>query len=157
VLNLRELERAAVILGGSLCGQRLQRIAQSDAHTLALTCYADRSSGAPGRRHLLLSCSPSAARVSAPARAPRAPGAPPRFTQYLRAHVGNARIAGVRLLGGDRQLALRLRAREGDFDLLLSIFGRRSNLYLLDAQGRVVTALPGRCLVLPHGESAARR
>jgi predicted ribosome quality control (RQC) complex YloA/Tae2 family protein len=140
VLSLRELERAAAILGGWLCGQRVQGIVQSDAHTLVLTCYADRSTDAPGRRHLLLSCSPSAARVSLLARPPRAPAAPPRFAQYLRAHVGNARIAGVRLLGGERQLALRLQAREGDFDLLLSIFGRRSNLYLLDAQGRLVTA-----------------
>jgi predicted ribosome quality control (RQC) complex YloA/Tae2 family protein len=140
VLYLRELERAAAILGDWLCGQRVQGVVQSDPFTLVLTCYADRSADTPGRRHLLLSCSPSAARVSLVDRPPRAPEAPPRFAQYLRAHVGNARIGSVRLLGGDRQLALRLRAREGDFDLLLSIFGRRSNLYLLDAQGRLVTA-----------------
>jgi predicted ribosome quality control (RQC) complex YloA/Tae2 family protein len=140
VLSLRELERAAAILGDGLCGQRVQGIVQNDAHTLVLTCYADRSTGAPGRRHLLLSCSPSTARVSLIDRPPRAPDAPPRFAQYLRAHVGNARIAGVRLIGDERQLALRLQAREGHFDLLLSIFGRRSNLYLLDAQGCLVTA-----------------
>jgi predicted ribosome quality control (RQC) complex YloA/Tae2 family protein len=51
------------------------------------------------------------------------------------------RIAGARLVDGDRQLALRVRAADGDYDLLLAIFGRRSNLYVLDAAGQLRAAL----------------
>jgi predicted ribosome quality control (RQC) complex YloA/Tae2 family protein len=52
-----------------------------------------------------------------------------------------ASIGGVRLLGADRQIALRLRAREGDFDLLLAIHGRRSNLVLLAPGERIAATL----------------
>jgi len=141
VLTLCELERAARLLERRAVGHRVQGIVQPDAHTVVLTLYGGRSSDDAARWHLLLSCSPQAARVSTRTRAPRAPGGPPRFAQYLRAHLSNARVGGVRLVEGDRQLALRLRTREGDFDLLLAIFGRRSNVYVLDAQGCVVTAL----------------
>jgi len=65
------------------------------------------------------------------------PGAPPAFVQYLRAHLGAARCAGAAILDGDRQLALRLATREGERTLLLSLLGGRSNLWLLDAEGRV--------------------
>jgi predicted ribosome quality control (RQC) complex YloA/Tae2 family protein len=52
-----------------------------------------------------------------------------------------ARIDEVHLLHDDRQLGFRLAAREGDLELLLAIFGRRSNVVLLDAARRVVAAL----------------
>jgi predicted ribosome quality control (RQC) complex YloA/Tae2 family protein len=141
VLSLREVERAADLLDRRVVGNRVQGIVQPDTHTLVLTLYGGRSSDSAGRWHLLFSCSPTTARVSSPARPPHAPAAPPRFAQYLRAHLANARAGGARIIDGDRQLALRLHTREGDFDLLLAIFGRRSNLYVLDAQGSIVTAL----------------
>jgi predicted ribosome quality control (RQC) complex YloA/Tae2 family protein len=74
-------------------------------------------------------------------RAPASLPAPPAFSQYLRAHVMNAVIAGVRLVGSDRQLAMKLRAREGDFEVLLAIFGRRSNVLLLDSSSRILAAV----------------
>jgi predicted ribosome quality control (RQC) complex YloA/Tae2 family protein len=44
-------------------------------------------------------------------------------------------------VGDDRQIALRLRAREGEFDLLLAVLGRRSNLVLLAPDERIVAVL----------------
>jgi predicted ribosome quality control (RQC) complex YloA/Tae2 family protein len=52
-----------------------------------------------------------------------------------------ARVGGARLVDEDRQLALGLQAQEGQFDLLLAIFGGRSNAVLLDARGCILSAL----------------
>jgi predicted ribosome quality control (RQC) complex YloA/Tae2 family protein len=88
-----------------------------------------------------LSCRPGSARVSLCAEPPRAGRAPGGFVQYLRAHVLGATVGGVRVVGDDRQIALRLCAREGEFDLLLAILGRRSNLVLLAADENIVAVL----------------
>ena len=140
MLSLREVERAALLLDRMLRGHRLQRIVQPDEHSLVLECYG-RQGDDRSRQELMLCCHPELARVSLVEGARNPPGGPPRFAQYLRAHLGRARVEGCRALDGERQLALRLRAREGDFDLLLAIFGRRSNVVLLDAEGRIAATL----------------
>jgi predicted ribosome quality control (RQC) complex YloA/Tae2 family protein len=140
VLSLAELRRSAGVLARELDDQRVQAVVQPDAHTLVITCYGTAGGGPARRRHLVLSVHPEAARVGFSERAPAAGGPPPGFAQYLRAHALGGRIAGVRLLGEDRQLSIRVRA-ERDLELLLAIFGRRSNLYALDAQGRIVACL----------------
>ena len=138
MLSLRELERAAGILAREIRGHRVQAVAQPDAHSVVLELYGGSEAG---RRILRLCCDPERAHVGAPASMGKnAPGDPP-FAQYLRAHVRGARIRDVELLGGDRQLALRLEAREGALSLLLAIFGRRSNLVVLDGEERIVMTL----------------
>ena len=140
MLSLCEVERATALLDRLLRGNRLQRIVQPDDYSLVLECYG-REGEARSRHELLLCCHPELARVSLVEGARNPPGGPPRFAQYLRAHLGRARVEGCRLLDGERQLALRVRAREGDFDLLLAIFGRRSNVVLLDAEGCIAATL----------------
>lgn len=140
MLSLREVERAAAILDRLLRGHRLQRVVQPDAHSLVLEWYG-REGDTRSRHEVLLCCHPELARISLVEGARNPPGGPPRFAQYLRAHIGRARLEGCRLLDGERQLALRLRAQEGDFDLLLAIFGHRSNVLLLDAETRIVASL----------------
>ncbi len=135
MLFLGELERAARILEGLVVGHRVQAVVQPDAQSVVLTLYGDGA-----RTHLLFSGRPGSARVSRLAAPPRALPEPPAFARYLRAHVMGARVGGVRLLDGDRQLALRLDAADGAFELLLQIFGRRSNVYLL-REGALVAAL----------------
>ena len=125
------------MLDARLREHRLDAVVQPDATSVVLV--ARRSGG--GRAHVLLSCRLGVARVSVLAQRPQAPPAPPAFCQLLRARVTGARIGPVRLLDEDRQLALRLAAREGAFDLLLSILGPRSNVVLLDGDGRIVSAL----------------
>ena len=141
MLSLAELRRAAAILDRELEGHRVQAVVQPDPHTLVLTCYGTPPGGSGRRLHLVLSAHPAAARVALAPRAPGGGGPPPGFAQYLRAHAIGGRIASVRILGQDRQLAVRLRTAERDLDLLLAIFGRRSNLYVLDPEGRIVAAL----------------
>ena len=138
MLSLTELERVAGILGRELRGHRVQGAVQPDAYSVVLELYGGAEAG---RRHLRLCCDPERAHVGAPqAMARNAPG-DPRFAQYLRAHLRGARVGSVELLGGDRQLALRLETREGPRTLLLAIFGRRSNLLVLDADERVAMSL----------------
>ena len=140
MLSLCELRRASEVLAARVGGARLQAVVQSDDRSIALTLY----SGGPkatGRHHILLSCRTESARVSALSRPPPAPAKPPVFVQYLRSHAVGAAVTGVRLLGDDRQLVLRLATRERELDLLLAIFGRRSNVVLLDAEARVLIAL----------------
>jgi predicted ribosome quality control (RQC) complex YloA/Tae2 family protein len=142
MLTLAELERVAALLDRTLRGQRVQAAVQTERPALALTIYG-RADGDEGghRLHLLLSCDPETARVSQQERAPRGPDPQPAFAQYVRAHLVGGRVAGARLVEGDRQLALRVRGADGDFDLLLALFGRRSNLYVLDGEGHVRAAL----------------
>jgi len=138
MLSLTELRRAARLLDAQISGHRVQAILQPDATSIGLTTYGG---GAAGRCHVLLSCRPRCARVSRLEAPPRSLPRPPAFAQYLRSHASGARVGGVRLLGDDRQLAVRLRTDEGDFDLLLAILGARSNVYLLGADGSIVASL----------------
>ena len=142
MLSLAELRRAVRLLDARIGGHRLQAVAQPDERSLILTTYGGAAEARRGaRQHVRLSCRPDSARVSLCAEPPRAGRAPGAFVQYLRAHVLGATVGGVRLVGDDRQIALRLRAREGEFDLMLALLGRRSNLVLLASDERIVAAL----------------
>jgi predicted ribosome quality control (RQC) complex YloA/Tae2 family protein len=163
VLSLVELERAARVLDRLVSGDRLQGAVQPDASRVVLSTYGQADPDGQRRRHLLLCSDPRAARVALLPRAPRALPRPPAFTQYLRAHLEGARVVGAQLVGGDRLVAIDLEAREGAARLLLSILGRRSNLYLLDAEARLVAALrplaatrPELALGEPWREPASR-
>jgi predicted ribosome quality control (RQC) complex YloA/Tae2 family protein len=142
MLNLSELERIAPLLDGRLAGQRLQSIVQPDATSVALTFYGGSEDDAKGARsHLLLSCHPSFARVSELERAPRGLREPPAFARYLRKHLVGGRCRGVSILDGDRQLAISLDTLDGRRTLVLSIFGRRSNLLVFDEAGCIASGL----------------
>jgi predicted ribosome quality control (RQC) complex YloA/Tae2 family protein len=142
VLNLDELRRAVPLLESLLNGHRVRAIAQPEVASVVFSTYGGGSRERSGEKHhLVWCCGSGVARVGLLERAPAALPAPPAFTQYLRAHVSNAEIAGFRLIGGDRQLAMRLRTRDGDYDVLLAIFGHRSNVVLLDASSRVLVAM----------------
>jgi predicted ribosome quality control (RQC) complex YloA/Tae2 family protein len=141
VLSLAELSRAVRVLEPCIAGHRLQQVVQPSADRVVLSTYGPAEDRSERKHHVLLSCHPEMARLSLLERPPRAPAAPPAFAQYLRAHVVGARVAALSLLGEDRLVAVDLRIREGAARLLLSLLGRRSNLYLLDAEERLVAAL----------------
>ncbi len=140
MLRLSELRRCAAALEKILDGARLQRSAQPSPQALALSFYRGGAAAA-GTQHILLCCAPESARVSRLAAAPPAPPAPPAFDQILRARAGGAVFAGSRVIGDDRQLGIRLRSPAGEHELLLSILGPRSNVYLLGGDGTVLAAL----------------
>jgi predicted ribosome quality control (RQC) complex YloA/Tae2 family protein len=133
VLSLRELERAVALLDGRLRGARLDKVVQPDEYRLVLSF---RDAG-----HVLLSCRPGAARLSQVAERPQGARTPPPFLAFLRKRIGRATCTGVRCVAGDRQAALTLRGKEGEVDLLLSILGPRSNIYLIDADGILLQSL----------------
>ncbi|TMA32938.1 MAG: DUF814 domain-containing protein [Deltaproteobacteria bacterium] len=144
MLSLRELERAAAILRREIAGHRIQQVVQPNATRVVLELFGggERSPSAGRRCWLTLSCDPERARVGALREAPSGDGSgAPRFAQYLRAHLRGARVRDIELLDGERQLALRARGAEGDITLLLAIFGRKSNLAVLDAEGRIALTL----------------
>jgi predicted ribosome quality control (RQC) complex YloA/Tae2 family protein len=79
--------------------------------------------------------------VAEVAKLPGAPQNPPAFVAWLRSHLSRARMVGASLPGHDRELRLDFDAHDGRHSLLLAIFGRRSNLYALDADGAIRASL----------------
>jgi len=132
VLSLAELRGAARALDTLLAGARLRAVAQTDEHTVFLRCHVPGGGEGGARHEVLLSCHPETARASRVAARPAAPPEPPAFAQALRAILERARFEGARILGDDRQLALRFATREAVFELVLAILGPRSNLYLVE-------------------------
>ena len=129
MLSLAEMRRAAALLDVRIRGHRLQAVAQPAADSLVLTLYGGASSAESGRRqHLRLSCRPGSARVSVCGRVPRGLPAPGPFVQFLRAHGVGARVSDVRLVGGDRQLALGLGTADGELELLLTDAANKDEL-----------------------------
>jgi predicted ribosome quality control (RQC) complex YloA/Tae2 family protein len=133
VLSLCELRRAASVLEAQLVGHHIDRVVEPARDRIALAFYGrDAATNDGSKRFLLLCCRPGSARVSELDALPRASDRPPAFVSYLRKHLSRARLVSVKLLGGDRQLALGFEGREGRFDVVLSMLGKRSNLYVVD-------------------------
>jgi predicted ribosome quality control (RQC) complex YloA/Tae2 family protein len=89
----------------------------------------------------LLCADPELARLSRLEHHPLPSPEPTSFVRLLRARLGRARLEEMRLVDEDRQAALRFAAAEGEFQLLFSILGPRTNVYLLDSALCVVGAL----------------
>ena len=140
MLSLVELERVAAAVSRRWVGGRVERWVEPLPGRLCLSIYR-RDDDEQRKSVLDLDARPDVAHFAELARMPAAPESLPAFSAYLRAHLSRARLEAASLRGGDRQLALRFSAEAGEFDLVLSIFGRRSNLYLLDAAGRLLLAL----------------
>ncbi len=128
-MSLAEIRRAGGVLETRLAGAVLQRIVQLDEFRLVLELYR-----AGALHNLLISCRPRFARIGLVGEMPKAPATPPDFVQFLRARLHRARLEHFTTYPGDRCLSIRLAARGGGFEILFSILGSRSNLYLLDGQ-----------------------
>jgi predicted ribosome quality control (RQC) complex YloA/Tae2 family protein len=137
MMSLAELRRAVALLGPAVTGARVERIVQGDERRVVVSLH-DRGGS---DRHLLLCAEPASARLSLVPVRPAALPAPPAFASLLRARLGGARCTGVALLGEDRQALVRFEGREGGYALLLALLGPRTNVFLLDADERVVGAL----------------
>ena len=136
MLSLREVQRAARVTAARLSGARLQRLVQADNHQLILEFYRQAAT------HLvLLSCRPRFARISGLREIPKAPPVPPAFAQFLRAHFSGATFEHTTTSPHDRRVGIRLGSHTGGFEIVLSILGARSNIYLLDADGVLLYAM----------------
>jgi predicted ribosome quality control (RQC) complex YloA/Tae2 family protein len=136
MMCLCEVQRAAGVLESRLAGTILQRIVQADDLRLTLEFY-----GQAAIHRVLLSCHPRFARVSVLHDTAATAATPRAFAQYLRAHCGRARFGGVRTSLLDRRIGIRMSSRAGAFEIVLSILGPRSNLYLLDQEGVLLYAM----------------
>ena len=136
MLSYIELRRTVGILEPELSGSRVQRTVQVDDFSLALNVRGG------SRDHVvLLNCRPEFARVSIVPEMPETP--PPTHTlgQYVRAHLSRVDFQGIALAQANRQVSIRLEATGGIFELILSILGARSNIYILDGQGNLVHSM----------------
>lgn len=141
MLSLAELRHAAVALS-ALKGWKVQRIVQTDDANVYFTLYGFDEGKADGvKRHLRLCCKGELAHVGELDDLPKAPVNPPSFCNLLRAKLDRARLAGAEVKHDDRLLSLRFKTKDDEFELVLSIMGSRSNLYLLDGGAMVRGAI----------------
>ncbi len=97
-------------------------------------------------RRLLLCAGANAPRIQLTELARDNPAEPPMFCMLLRKHLTGAKIAAVTQPPLERQVALEMDVtddfgRPGRRTLVLEAMGRRSNLILLDGEGRIVDCL----------------
>lgn len=144
MLTLSEIERVVAILARRMGGGhawQIQDVAQPDGERVVLSLYGREPDGESRRRHLLLCCATDSGRISLVERKPRRPEAPPAFAQWLNAHVRDARIGEIVQLGGDRIVSIELLGSERAGRLIFQLFGRRSNVYGLDGEGKLAACL----------------
>ena len=135
MLSFTELRRAARILQGMFPTAVLRKVVQPDGHQLVLTLERPA-----GKSHLVFSCHPELAWIGL-TDAPGPDASPGSFSQYARAHLIGSTLSGIEISETNRQIVLGLRGNSGSFALILSILGPRSNLYLLDADGKLLHSL----------------
>lgn len=138
MLSLAEIRALVPLLEPLVLDRRVQRVVQPDEHTLVLELYGRGEGEDSGAKlWLVMSTHPKFGRISTRSEAPPAPSFPPDFAQWVKAHCHRAFIKGIRVVNDDRQVGLLLKGKQGEFELLLSLMGTRSNLFALDSEGRI--------------------
>ena len=135
MLSLKELKRVVRAAAPLITGARLKRIDQTEPHALVLTFDTDT-----GKIPLLFTCRPGYARICLGC-ADEPSVSAGSFYQYLHANWKGSRIAGFHSAENDRQAVLRLKSGTDNCEIVFSIMGTRSNIYLLDSGGRLIHAL----------------
>ncbi len=136
MLSYIELRRIVGVLESELTGTVVRRIVQADDFCLAISFRGD-----DGERIVFLSCRPDFARLTVLPEMPNSPQSQYTLGQYARAHLTRAAFREIRLAQANRQVAIRLETAGGWFDLILSILGARSNLYILDPKGNLAHSM----------------
>ncbi|MDC1142540.1 NFACT RNA binding domain-containing protein [Planctomycetota bacterium] len=142
MFSLAELKRTANLLEPLLLNSRLQKAVQPSADKLVLELYGfDEAAGKGVKRWLVFSATakdPFVALTDAP---PESPPWPPEFAALVKAKAHRSFVKGVRIVNEDRQIALLLEDKNGAHELLFSMMGTQSNVYLIDLQGKLVGAM----------------
>ncbi len=121
-----------------LTGARIDKVQQPARDQIVL--------GLRGNRRVLLSANPNQPRIQLTTQPRDNPAQPPMFCMLLRKHLVGARIESVEQPDLERVVTLTLRASDelgetGERRLVLEAMGRRANLILLDAEGRILDCL----------------
>ena len=134
------LQAIAAELSGNLLGARLERISQTDAHTVVLFL----SGAGREKRALLISTEPAHPRVHLTSDPPRSLPEAPTFCRALRKHLSGLRL--TRAAAGEWERVLQFSFERGggsgdSFALMAEVMGRWSNLVLLSgATGEILEA-----------------
>ena len=99
-----------------------------------------------GNKRLLLNAGANAPRIQLTALTRDNPAEPPMFCMLLRKHLVGARVAEITQPGLERLVRIELDVTDdfgqpGHRTLVLEAMGRRSNLILLDGEGRIIDCL----------------
>ena len=121
-----------------LTGARIDKVQQPARDQIVLTVR--------GRDRVLLSANPNQPRIQFTKQLRDNPAQPPMFCMLLRKHLVGARIESVEQPDLERVVTLSLRVTDelgetGKRSLVLEAMGRRANLILLDAEGRILDCL----------------
>jgi predicted ribosome quality control (RQC) complex YloA/Tae2 family protein len=118
-----------------LVGAKVQRIIQPDEQTIILGLY---SSG--DEHQLLINWHPDLYRAHILSRRPQAPTDPPTFCMTLRKYIGGGRLEIIRQRGLDRIIDFGFTSAHGDFQLVVELMGKHSNVILVDSNRRILAA-----------------
>ncbi|MEG1687155.1 MAG: NFACT RNA binding domain-containing protein [Angelakisella sp.] len=124
-----------------LCGARIDKVSQPTHDSVVLVL---RGEGA--NRKLLLSAEPAGSKLQFTTQQLENPKSAPMFCMLLRKHLGSGRLLRCEQYGMDRILSLVFETVNelGDkveLSLVCEIMGRRSNIILVNEQGKVIDAI----------------
>ena len=124
-----------------LVGGRIDKISQPSSEEIILSLRARGIN-----QKLIFSINPSIPRVHLTDGKAESPLAPPMLCMLMRKKLSSAKLVGVRQLSFDRVLFLTFEARDdfGDLteiSLACEIMSRRSNLIMIDKDGKIIDAL----------------
>lgn len=125
-------------LAPQLIGLRIDKVQQPAKNQVVLLLR--------GSHRLLLSCGADSARLQLTDTLRDNPAEPPMFCMLLRKHLVGARIVAVTQPHLERLVTIELAITDafgqpGQRKLVLETMGRRSNLILLDGEGRIIDCL----------------
>jgi len=135
-LSAAEIEAVVREIAPVLTGGWVQKIHQPTPHAITLQVRA------PGQTlSLFISADSATARLHFLTQRQPNPAAPPPFCQFLRAHIQGARLDGIEQVQGDRIVRFRMTAREGACSLIAQLTGKRADLFLLNAEDKILATL----------------
>lgn len=116
-----------------LRGAKVQRIIQPSETEIVFGLYTK------GTEHpLIISWHPELFRIHTLSQRPSAPTEPPTLCMTLRKYFGGGRLEFIRQRGLDRIVDFGFTSAHGDFQLVVELMGRHSNLILVDSNRRVL-------------------
>ncbi|MDD3572955.1 MAG: NFACT RNA binding domain-containing protein [Eubacteriales bacterium] len=127
-------------LEAKLMGARVDKISQPDHDLVILTLRAQGET-----LRLLISATPGSARMHLSQSRYENPDEAPMFCMLMRKHLAGGRVTGIRQLGGDRLIEMRVTGRDElessrEKVLYFEAMGKHSNLTLTEG-GRILDAL----------------
>jgi predicted ribosome quality control (RQC) complex YloA/Tae2 family protein len=135
------LKRVVSELDSTLSGALVSKVHQPGEREIYLLFWTGR-----GEARLLLSADPDHCRIHLSTRKAVNPPAPPRFCQFLRAHLEGMRLASATVAPFDRHVRLDFSSPREDAPhraavLHAELFGRHANLLFVDEAGTILSAL----------------